>query len=255
MHQSLARGGAILGTMLLVVLLFGLAPTSRAAAPGPEAGDFVARINGLRSSRGLQTLGVDGQLSAQAQSCAERLARTGSLVHTANLAAGLSSGWTKLAENIGMGSTTSAIWSAFLGSSQHYGNLVDPAFNRVGVGVAFGGGSEWTCHRFMAVSGGGTPPANAGPPAAAGAPAARAPRSTKPAPSPTPAPTAPSTPVVTVPPPPMPGPPPPADSARVSAVLDALRALTVTRPPDPPSRVDADRVATVLEAVHVLSAN
>ena len=75
-----------------------------------------------------------------------------------------------------MGPRNDTIWTAFVHSSQHYANLVDPAFNRVGVGVAYAGGSQWTCHRFMAVSGGGGQPAAARPPAAARSAAPKTPR-------------------------------------------------------------------------------
>jgi len=227
MHQSPARRGArrsaglgfgILAVGMLLALLIGLVQPSAAGAS--ESDDYVARINSLRASVGVQSLGVDGELSGLAQACANRLAASGSLVHSGDLSIGVSSRWTKLGENIGMGPRNDTIWTAFVHSSQHYANLVDPAFNRVGVGVAYAGGSQWTCHRFMAISGGG------GQPAAARSPAPRATTPKAPQVAAPPAPAPDPIPEVVVPPPPLPGPPPPADAARVSAVLHALHVLT-----------------------------
>ncbi len=75
-----------------------------------------------------------------------------------SLTAGITEHWGKLGENVGVGPDNPTIWNAFLHSAEHYANLVDPAYNRVGVGVAFGGGSEWTCHKFMDLLGGSAPP-------------------------------------------------------------------------------------------------
>jgi hypothetical protein len=156
------------------------------------------------------------------------MASTGVLSHSPDLAAGISANWLKLGENVGTGPNNSAIWTAFVNSAHHYANIVDPDFNRVGVGVAYAGnGAQWTTQRFMQVSGGGggggggsTPP-----PATPSAPRAK-PKATPPTtPAPTPSTTTPPAAPVT-PPPPQPGPPPPADSARVAAVLTALHHLS-----------------------------
>jgi hypothetical protein len=257
MHQSPRCGarrrvGFGVGTLVVLMaslvcaLLLGVLQPATAGVDSSEADNYVARINGLRSSVGAQPLSVDGELTGLAQSCAQRIAAGGALVHTANLAAGVSSAWTKLGENIGMGADNASVWSAFVHSAQHYGNLVNPAFNRVGVGVAYAGGSQWTCHRFMAVSGGGGQPAATRPPAATTRPATSGGRTARPAPDPDPAP------VVITPPRPMPGPPPPADSARVSAVLAALRSLTAAPTGTSPAAADADRVSAVLSAMRLL---
>ena len=150
MHQSAARGEAtpsikrpvraslgsrptIILASVIAALLFGVigvvGPFS-VGAQSSDADNYVSRINALRSSVGAQSLSVDGELTGLAQSCAERIAAAGALVHTSNLSAGISSAWTKLGENIGMGPRNDTIWTAFVQSAQHYANLVDPAFNR-----------------------------------------------------------------------------------------------------------------------------
>ena len=143
----------ILVAFAAVVLLAVAAPT---AAGASDASDYVARINALRASVGVQPLQVDGELTAAAQRWAEHMAATDTLSHASDLSAGISSYWLKLGENVGVGPDNATIWTAFVNSARHYANLVDPAFNRVGVGVASAGpGHQYTCHRFMQVAAGG----------------------------------------------------------------------------------------------------
>jgi len=228
-HPSIRRRWlrVALPALALALLMAVLVPAP-AGASGGDVGDYVARINGLRASVGVGPLQVNGELSAAAQGWADHMAATGTLAHSPNIASGLTVAWSKVGENVGVGPSTSVIWPAFVASAHHYANIVDPAFNYVGVGVANSGGRQWTCHRFMQLNGGGSPA-----PAPAPSPAPKAPKaSAAPAPKPpttggsagaasTPAPAAPPTPA------PSPtGPPPPADSTRVATVLSALRHLS-----------------------------
>jgi len=152
-----------------------------------------------------------------AQGWASQMAAQGRLSHTPNLAAGVSSNWSKLGENVGLGPNSNVIWGGFLNSSAHYRNLTDPAFTHVGIGVVWVGGTQFVVHRFMGVNGGGGGGGGGGPAPAPAAP--RPPRAVAP-----PTTRAPTPPRVEEPPPPPPPPPPSAEPARVAAVLDALRA-------------------------------
>src|SRR5690349_3392493 len=62
---------------VVAALLFGIiglvGPFS-VGAQSSDADNYVARINALRSSVGVQSLSVDGELTGLAQSCAERIA-------------------------------------------------------------------------------------------------------------------------------------------------------------------------------------
>jgi hypothetical protein len=205
-------------TIIAVVASLTLLPVTNAGAQGGDVGDWLARINGLRASRGVAPLAVDGELMGLAQGWAAHMASQGTLVHTPNMAAGISSNWTKLGENVGLGSSSDLIWNGFLNSPRHYANLTDPAFTHVGVGVVWVGGTQFVVHRFMGVAGGGGGGGGSyEPPAPAPTPA---PRRTAPAAPRTPAPTVPAVEDTAPPPPPAPKPEP----ARVAAVLDALRA-------------------------------
>ncbi len=165
--------------LAVVMIAFGAAGTAPAGAstasttrlaavalpePSVSAVDFVARINSLRSSRGLPVLTVDLELTARANSWASTMAAQGRIFHSSSLSAGISSNWAKLGENVGVGSEIGPLFQAFVDSPTHLANLVDPAYTRVGVGVVNAGGRMYTAHRFMALAPDPPPPAPAAAP-------------------------------------------------------------------------------------------
>lgn len=221
-----SRPASTLRVTLAVVVgavLLAMGVPTPAGAAGNEVGDYLSRINGLRAQVGVQPLTADGELMAGAQAWADHMAAAQALSHDTNLAAGLTSNWTRLGENVGAGASNAVVWGAFISSAHHYANLVDPAFNRVGVGVAYAGGVQWTCQRFMAAGGG--------------------------APAPAPRPVAPrAAPVVP------PRPPAPTTTTTTPAAPDPVAPAPVESPRGPSPPADADRVATMLAALRQLSA-
>jgi uncharacterized protein YkwD len=147
--------------------------------PGSATADFVARINQLRASKGLTTLSVDGELTAQANQWAATMANAGRIFHASDLSVGISANWSKLGENVGVGGDTASLFQAFVNSPTHYANLVDPVYSRVGVGVVIAGGRMYTAHRFMAVAASAPAPPPTAPPTTA-APPPTAPPTTAP---------------------------------------------------------------------------
>ncbi len=139
--------------MLAVVGALG-SGSAPAAAQSNDVGAYLSHINALRSSVGAPPLQLDGTLNSLAHGWAQNLANRGALAHAGDLSSGVSAPWTKLGENVGMGPDTTTIFNAFVGSSSHYQNLVDPAFTHVGIGVVWVGSVQYTAHRFMAVGGG-----------------------------------------------------------------------------------------------------
>jgi hypothetical protein len=142
----------ILATLLVAAtttlgLAVATAAPAHAADPGAES-DFVIRINGLRASKGLPTLGVHSVLTAKAEAWAQHMADTGCLCHS-NLPDGVTVAWRKLGENIGRGGSVASLHDALVNSPLHYANMVDPAFHWVGVGVAYGGGQMYVAEVFM----------------------------------------------------------------------------------------------------------
>lgn len=125
------------------------------AADAAAESDFVNRINGLRASKGLPALGVHSVLTAKAETWAQHMVDTNCLCHS-NLPDGVTVAWTKLGENIGKGGSVASLHDALVNSPLHYANMVDPAYQWVGVGVAYGGGSMWVAEVFM---NGAAPPA------------------------------------------------------------------------------------------------
>jgi len=107
-------------------------------------------LNGYRSSNGLSALATASDAQAKAQAHAEEMASSGQLYHS-NLASGLNDDWWKLGENVGMGGSINGIHDWFVNSGEHRSNMLDPAFNYVGVGVAQdGNGTYWVVEVFVA---------------------------------------------------------------------------------------------------------
>ena len=183
------------------------AAPSHAADGGAEAA-FVARINSIRREHGVAPLAVYSELTGIARDWTDHMAGNGTISHNGNYSGQVSADWSKLGENVGEGESVDSVMNSFASSSAHYRNIVDPAFNYIGVGVSYGAdGKLFTTHDFMAMNDGSAP--EPPPPA----PRERAPA--PPAPDPEPAPE----------PPPEPAPPASLVSqARMHAVLDALRA-------------------------------
>ncbi len=172
----------VAGTLLTVS-----APAGAASDPGAE-GDFIARTNALRSSKGLAPLGVNGTLTAKAQAWAEHMAAVGAISHS-NLSDGAPSNWRRLGENVGRGPSVASIHDALVASPDHYANLTDPGFQSIGVGVVNANGTYYVSEVFMES-------------ASQPAPSAPAPRVAAPSPGPQPVHTAPAAAPAPPPPPP-----------------------------------------------------
>ena len=168
-----------------------LPPAAAATDPAVVEAQFVERINGLRISKGLNRLVVDGELVAVARRWAVAMARADRISHNPDLGDWVKSDWVKLGENVGVGMTVGRLHDAFVASPTHYKNLVDNDFTHVGVGVVYGrDGAIFTTHQFMRLAGGrmSTQPVPAHPsapaPAAAATPEPAPPLPPAPAPEP-----------------------------------------------------------------------
>jgi hypothetical protein len=220
-----------LALVVMASLLPVVAATSHAVAAGDPASDFVARINALRTSKGLHPLAVNAALTSFAAGWTNHMASTGVLSHNPNLASAPNN-WTVVGENVGDGTSVPDLFQAFVNSPHHYENLVDPRFNTVGVSVVIdGGGRMWTTHNFEALPGGGTVTAAPKPtttttakPRVVAAPAAPKPASQSTAPAPAAAPVA-----AAAPPAPLAAPPAPLETpARIRYSIEKLRGADPT---------------------------
>ena len=142
--------------VILLVAVLALAvglPASGAGAqtdPAAAEADFVARINAVRSSKGLGPLAVHPELVDVARAWATRMAEADEISHNPDLAEQVRADWQKLGENVGVGMTVPKLHDAFVRSPTHYRNLIDPDFTHVGVAVVLGrDGAIFTTHQFM----------------------------------------------------------------------------------------------------------
>ena len=125
------------------------------ADPASQEYEFLASINAARAGQGVAPLAMDGQLVSVARAWSAVMASVSTLSHNPNLH-GLISGGRKLGENVGMGPSVASIESAFEASPHHLANMMDPAFNQVGLGVVVAGGTIWVTEDYKQASGGAT---------------------------------------------------------------------------------------------------
>jgi uncharacterized protein YkwD len=119
------------------------------AACTPEVVHTQTLIQNTRAAYGRGELGINLELYFKAQGWADKMAAEQRLSHS-YLPAGNTQPWRKLAENVGVGSNLDSIHNNFMASSAHKANIIDPAFNQLGVGVTRdGAGRYWVVHEFM----------------------------------------------------------------------------------------------------------
>jgi uncharacterized protein YkwD len=121
-------------------------PTSTAGFNAGYEAEFAAKIDGLRSSKGLAGLARDGSLDAEARAWAQQMAERGELSHS-NISRFVPP-WSAAAENVGRGGSVSSLFDALAGSSGHLSNMLG-GYTHVGIGVwVDGSGTLWTAHVF-----------------------------------------------------------------------------------------------------------
>jgi len=110
---------------------------ARTAAPDDEYG-FHQLVNQARAQSGLGALTRDTAADTVARAWSGRMAQSGSLAHNPNLAAEVdrtvTTQWTRLGENVGVGWDVRGLHDAFMNSPGHRANVLGD-FNRVGIGV------------------------------------------------------------------------------------------------------------------------
>ena len=134
-HRRRWRGLAvILATMLAMTLEFACGPAANAEPVAVET-EFVRLANTLRVGLNLRPLVVDPELTDIARKWSTKMAEQGDIFHNQQLGDDVKANWAKLGENVGVGDDLSLIQGLWEKSPAHYRNMVDPAFEFVGVGV------------------------------------------------------------------------------------------------------------------------
>jgi uncharacterized protein YkwD len=114
-----------------------------AAAGAPVcASDVLTCVNQIRAFYGIGPLHSNGTLNTAAQACAERMAASGSMTHSA-----YPGGWNSWGENIaeGYGSSVS-VFNAWMASPGHRANILDASYTQTGIGHVAAG--SWWCEQF-----------------------------------------------------------------------------------------------------------
>jgi uncharacterized protein YkwD len=114
----------------------------------------VCLINKQRTARGLPALRESGLLDRSAQAWTDTMVSTGSFTHGANFAGRISAtgfAWSSAGENIATGFLTPwGVVNAWMGSTGHCQNILNPTYTNVGTGVVHrvvgvrGNGATWT---------------------------------------------------------------------------------------------------------------
>ena len=133
----------VAATALAVSALVGV-PT---ASAGTTESALVTKINAARAAAGLPAVSVSGDLVAAARRHSGAMAGRAALYHSS--LAGICC-FRALAENVGVGTTSAVVHVAFMGSSGHRANILNPAMRQVGVGVVSSGGQLWVTEIFRA---------------------------------------------------------------------------------------------------------
>ncbi|HVE46482.1 MAG TPA: CAP domain-containing protein, partial [Acidimicrobiales bacterium] len=132
---KLYRGLVLVTVALALVVGSPIGLRAATADPNREAG-FLAKLNELRLQRGLRPLAVREDLAAVARSWSQQMLRANDISHNPNLSAQAPSDWTRLGENVGVGGSVQQIHDAFVASPTHLRQMVDGAFDSVGIGVS-----------------------------------------------------------------------------------------------------------------------
>jgi uncharacterized protein YkwD len=140
-NSSRSRRSALLGALLALVVLVAV------SCDATKANTDYAMVNGVRARSGLAPLARSAELDIKAAAHAAAMASSGTLYHS-NLSAGVRPGWTALGENVAYASSVESAQQNLEASPPHLANMLNPAFNQVGVGVRTVNGTTYVVQVF-----------------------------------------------------------------------------------------------------------
>jgi len=104
--------------------------------------DVLTCVNQVRAYYGLHGLSANASLNTTAQACADRMASSGQMTHSA-----YTGGWLYWGENIAEGYGSSvAVFNAWMASPGHRANILEPSYTQMGIGHVSAG--SWWCQQF-----------------------------------------------------------------------------------------------------------
>ena len=148
--RNRSRLAASLVLLALVGAIF-IVPSAHAAALGDRRATtneitrrILSLVNRSRADNGLVELRINEDLCKEALRHSRRMAKTGSITHTSNLADLVRSvGGTVFGEDLGKGRGLEGIRNAWIRRADTRRILLDPRFQHVGLGVVHVDGFFW----------------------------------------------------------------------------------------------------------------
>lgn len=137
MSGRIGRGTrtVLVHTLILTLVLGALGVTPASAAKTSRRDEMLSMINKARVNRGVRRLDVKPIVARRAAGHSRDMARKRRLYHSDPLSRqvrGLR--WRVVGENVGVGSSPSRLFKAFMHSKGHKRNILNRSFKRVGIG-------------------------------------------------------------------------------------------------------------------------
>lgn len=105
-------------------------------------------VNHERAAASVPSLHHDATAQAKAQAWADQLAAGGTLAHS-SLSEGMDDQWSRLAENVGHGSSIEQVHARFMDSGQHRSTILDASLTHLGAGIAHDHGRTFVVLVFV----------------------------------------------------------------------------------------------------------
>jgi uncharacterized protein YkwD len=147
------RAVTIVAAIFVFTIGFGSGAQAEDGVRSEEAGSF-ALVNAARSDAGPTALVRDARLDGVARANAARMVARNAVAHDHDLPAHVNATgvvWRSLGENVGVGPDVQMIHDSFTASEGHRNNMLKPAYNAIGVGVAHDDGRIYVAHVFAEV--------------------------------------------------------------------------------------------------------
>jgi len=134
MGRSSRRSGVVLALLLVTVLFLGALAPSQAGAVQTRREQMLELINKARHNRGVPRLSFDRELNRFAKAHSREMERKDRLFHSDDVYRYLPRSWHTWGENVGVGVSVRGLHEAFMDSDGHRHNVLNGAFDRVGIG-------------------------------------------------------------------------------------------------------------------------
>ena len=113
------------------------------------AAEDATLVNQYRAASGIAGLPRSYELDLKAQAQAQRMADANTIFHSTNLVAGVSPGWQLIGENVAMAGSVSQAQAALQASAPHRENLLNWAYNEMGIGAVQKGNRVYLAQVFV----------------------------------------------------------------------------------------------------------